>query len=233
MTLRQLGQRLLGLRPAACSGTSAFAAAGASLTHASAALGGLAAPQPQPVASSSGRGAPAGPWCWEQQHGYAVDARRRAHLPSRKPAIKKPNPHQWHFCDINYDPMTPLPLSRVPPYAPPKAHEKDYREVMLANMPARRTRRCAPARPPHPHHHHHHHHHHQTHQPLRLLPGQAPTLPVAQLAQPGAAAPPEPRSAGACCACGTPAATARQLARARPGSIPSLIVWVVGLGGGR
>jgi len=60
MTLRQLGQRLLGLTPAACSGTSAFAAAGAALTHASAALGGLAAPQPQPVASSSGRGAPAG-----------------------------------------------------------------------------------------------------------------------------------------------------------------------------
>lgn len=56
-------------------------------------------------------------------------------IPSRKPAIKRPARHQWRYCDVNYDPMEPRPKQFLPPYAPPRAHQKDYRAIYFAEKP--------------------------------------------------------------------------------------------------
>jgi hypothetical protein len=56
-------------------------------------------------------------------------------IQSRKPAIKRPARHQWHYCNPAYDPMEPLPEQHLPPYAPDRAHSKDYRAIFLDNMP--------------------------------------------------------------------------------------------------
>jgi hypothetical protein len=56
-------------------------------------------------------------------------------IPSRKPAIKRPARHQWHYCNPNYDPMEQVPEQQLPPYAPARAHSKDYRAIFLAGMP--------------------------------------------------------------------------------------------------
>jgi len=57
---------------------------------------------------------------------------------SRKPAIKKPSAHQWHFCDADYDPMAPLPKAGLPHYAPPWARGKDYAAGFQRGKPERR-----------------------------------------------------------------------------------------------
>ncbi|KAJ9518884.1 hypothetical protein QJQ45_026271, partial [Haematococcus lacustris] len=44
---------------------------------------------------------------------------------SRRPAIKKPARHQWHFCNPNYDKHQPLPAKMLPPHAPPSAERLD------------------------------------------------------------------------------------------------------------
>jgi hypothetical protein len=54
---------------------------------------------------------------------------------SRKPAIKRPARHQWHYCSLDYDPMEPLPEQYLPPYAPARAHSKNYGAVFAAGMP--------------------------------------------------------------------------------------------------
>lgn len=59
----------------------------------------------------------------------------RSYIPSRKPGIKRPAPHQWHYCDVNYDPMAPLPKNHLPPYAPPAAHDKDYHRIYEEGRP--------------------------------------------------------------------------------------------------
>lgn len=64
-------------------------------------------------------------------------------IQSRKPAIKRPARHQWHYCSPDYDPMMPKPMQHLPPFAPARAHEKDYRAVMLAGMPKHHRNRYA------------------------------------------------------------------------------------------
>lgn len=79
-----------------------------------------------------------------QQHaGYAIDTSKRAHIPSRKPAIKSPRAHQWHFCAKDYDPMAPVPKNDLPPFAPQWAKAKDYEKIFWEQMPQHATRRCA------------------------------------------------------------------------------------------
>lgn len=67
-------------------------------------------------------------------------AGRRAAVASRKPAVKKPARHQWHYCDPSYDPSVappPPPANvRAPPYAPLWAQARDYRQAFLAAAPA-------------------------------------------------------------------------------------------------
>ncbi len=48
---------------------------------------------------------------------------------SRKPAIKRPKRHQWHFCNPAYDPNQPLPPKILPPHAPPAARQQDEWEA--------------------------------------------------------------------------------------------------------
>jgi hypothetical protein len=54
---------------------------------------------------------------------------------SRKPAIKRPARHQWHYCSLDYDPMEPVPEQYLPPYAPARAHSKNYGAIFAAGMP--------------------------------------------------------------------------------------------------
>ncbi|GBF92183.1 hypothetical protein Rsub_05265 [Raphidocelis subcapitata] len=65
--------------------------------------------------------------------GYATGG--RGLVPNRKPAVKKPARHQWHYCAPDYDPMLPHPSQPLPPYAPPRAHQKDYAAIFSAQMP--------------------------------------------------------------------------------------------------
>ncbi|WIA11093.1 hypothetical protein OEZ85_011238 [Tetradesmus obliquus] len=58
-----------------------------------------------------------------------------SNIPSRKPAIKSPKRHQWHYCNPAYDPMEPLPEQYLPPYASDRAHSKNYRSIFYSNMP--------------------------------------------------------------------------------------------------
>jgi hypothetical protein len=44
---------------------------------------------------------------------------------SRKPAIKRPQRHQWHYCNPTYDPNQPLPTKMLPPHAPPAVEAQD------------------------------------------------------------------------------------------------------------
>lgn len=59
---------------------------------------------------------PAVDWDWK----WVVGAKQ-----GRKPAIKRPARHQWHYCNPYYDPNRPLPAQMLPPHAPPSAHEVD------------------------------------------------------------------------------------------------------------
>lgn len=58
-----------------------------------------------------------------------------SNIVSRKPAIKRPKRHQWHYCNPEYDPMDPLPQQHLPPYAPAPAFQKDYRAIYYAEKP--------------------------------------------------------------------------------------------------
>lgn len=78
----------------------------------------------------------------QQARGFASGG--RGLVPSRKPAIKKPARHQWHYCAPDYDPMLPKPSNPLPPYAPPRAHLKDYKAAFRAQMPQHHRNRCAP-----------------------------------------------------------------------------------------
>jgi hypothetical protein len=66
-------------------------------------------------------------------------AHRRAAVASRKPAVKKPARHQWHYCDPAYDPSVappPPPANvRAPPFAPLWAQARDYRQAFLDAAP--------------------------------------------------------------------------------------------------
>lgn len=44
---------------------------------------------------------------------------------SRKPAIKRPQWHQWHYCNPAYDPNQPLPTKMLPPHAPSPVEAQD------------------------------------------------------------------------------------------------------------
>jgi len=59
----------------------------------------------------------------------------------RKPAIKKPQRHQWHFCNPNYDPAERLPKSILPPHAPPSAAAINDWARYRAGMPNSETRK--------------------------------------------------------------------------------------------
>lgn len=147
MALRQLGRHtLLGqARPAGWALPQATAA----LQPAYLAAQGAQTPAEQPpCASCSGRAwlpqAGAGramPWGMQQHAGYAIDTTKRAYIPSRKPAIKSPRAHQWHFCDVEYDPMKPPPQNKLPPFAPKWAHTKDYAALLREQMPEHHTRK--------------------------------------------------------------------------------------------
>lgn len=52
------------------------------------------------------------------------DHLKRAFIPNRKPAIKRPARHQWFYCGIDYDPMIEPPDTPLPPYAPKWASYK-------------------------------------------------------------------------------------------------------------
>ena len=65
----------------------------------------------------------------------------RGLLRSRKPAVKRPARHQWHYCAPDYDPMLPHPRAPLPPYAPPRAHLTDYGAALRAALPAHRRGR--------------------------------------------------------------------------------------------
>lgn len=54
---------------------------------------------------------------------------------TRKPAILKPDLHQWHLCSPSYDPAKPPPRQLLPPYAPERAKKKNYRALMYASKP--------------------------------------------------------------------------------------------------
>ncbi|KXZ41686.1 hypothetical protein GPECTOR_320g27 [Gonium pectorale] len=64
--------------------------------------------------STSGRGSVAQTavdWDWEWVLGKKQ---------GRKPGIKRPSRHQWLYCNPNYDPAKPLPLTPRSPFAPPE-----------------------------------------------------------------------------------------------------------------
>lgn len=77
----------------------------------------------------------------QQQRAYASGG--RGLVPSRKPAVKKPARHQWHYCAVDYDPMLPHPDQPLPPYAPPSAHMKNYKAVVATQMPKHHRNRWA------------------------------------------------------------------------------------------
>ncbi|KAF5838135.1 hypothetical protein DUNSADRAFT_3330 [Dunaliella salina] len=47
----------------------------------------------------------------------------------RKPAIKRPARHQWHYCNPNYDPQHPLPPKMLTPYTPATNLQQDEWQV--------------------------------------------------------------------------------------------------------
>ncbi|KIZ01278.1 hypothetical protein MNEG_6686, partial [Monoraphidium neglectum] len=96
--------------------------------------------QQQSASTSSGSGSDgsAVPGSWQQLRTYATGG--RGLVPSRKPAVKKPARHQWHYCAVDYDPMLPKPSQPLPPYAPPRAHLKDYKAIFNSQMPRHNRR---------------------------------------------------------------------------------------------
>ncbi|GAX84994.1 hypothetical protein CEUSTIGMA_g12415.t1 [Chlamydomonas eustigma] len=52
----------------------------------------------------------------------------------RKPAIKRPQRHQWLFCNPKYDAHAPLPSKILPPHAPPSAADVDDRRLFRASL---------------------------------------------------------------------------------------------------
>jgi len=68
-------------------------------------------------------------------------ANRRAAVASRKPAVKRPARHQWHYCDPAYDPAAAAPNPpppanvRAPPFAPARAQATDFRRAFLDSAP--------------------------------------------------------------------------------------------------
>lgn len=137
MALRRLlSQRMQGLNPLG----ALLAASGTTTSNAWGVAPATALPTSQAEAGCSGRGPVAAPSAWGSIAGYAIDASRRAHIPSRKPAVKKPSAHQWHYCDVNYDPMAPLPLNKVPPYAPAWAQKKEYNRIFWEQYPTKHNR---------------------------------------------------------------------------------------------
>lgn len=63
-------------------------------------------------------------------------------ISSRHPAIKYPARHQWRYCAEDYDPMEPVPKQQLPPYAPVRAHSKDYRKIYFQTRPQFHRGRC-------------------------------------------------------------------------------------------
>nr|8A22_AK Chain AK, mL87 [Polytomella magna]8APN_AK Chain AK, mL87 [Polytomella magna]8APO_AK Chain AK, mL87 [Polytomella magna] len=55
-------------------------------------------------------------WDWE----FVVGAKA-----GRKPAIQRPKPHQWYYCNPKYSAEDPLPTKIFPPHAPPTAESLD------------------------------------------------------------------------------------------------------------
>jgi len=92
---------------------------------------------------SSGR-TPSAPWQVAMQAFSSQASRLPQHttIPNRKPAIKRPAPHQWHYCNIDYVPGSPPPKNPLPPWAPDKAYLKDYKAIFLKTRPWRGTNRC-------------------------------------------------------------------------------------------
>ncbi len=65
---------------------------------------------------SSSSSSPAAAWDWA----FVVGAK-----PGRKPAIKRPQRHQWLYCNPTYDPNKPMPAKISTPHAPRSAAETD------------------------------------------------------------------------------------------------------------
>ncbi len=106
--------------PTQASASTAPAAAGSSRP--------AAAPAPTPLQRREDAW-PVWDWAW-------VVGKR----PSRKPRIKRPQRHQWHFCNPLYDPNQPLPPKILTPHAPFNAREQDDREVYKRLFPHHRQR---------------------------------------------------------------------------------------------
>lgn len=88
------------------------------------------------VAAATSTASPVTPrWNWK----WVVGEQR-----SRKPAIKRPSRHQWHFCNPNYDRSQPLPDKMLTPYDPPTAALQDewqtYRRLLSQSKQRSTTR---------------------------------------------------------------------------------------------
>lgn len=56
----------------------------------------------------------------------------------RKPAIKRPARHQWHYCNPGYSADHPLPPKMLTPFAPPSTLQQDEWQVFRAARPHHR-----------------------------------------------------------------------------------------------
>lgn len=66
-------------------------------------------------------------------------------IKSRKPAIRFPARHQWRNCAEDYDPMESFEARPLPPYAPLRAHTKDYNKIFHETKPQFHRNRCVHA----------------------------------------------------------------------------------------
>jgi len=108
---------------------------------------------PAPNSSSSASVAENGSSSKLQHHSRSKAALQRpffwnnlsSKIKSRKPAIKWPARHQWHYCNPDYDPMAPKLEQPLPPYAPERAHHKNYRQLYFDGRPRFRRSRWVSA----------------------------------------------------------------------------------------
>lgn len=136
-------------RAAAAAGAAAPASAGG--RHATAATTSLPSQQQQHQGVLRGHHRPQHPplqpehqqraWDWGW---VAASATQRGNQRSRKPAIRKPARHQWHFCDPTYSPHEPLPPKALTPFTPPTNLRQDEWQLFRAQQA--HSRQASPAR---------------------------------------------------------------------------------------
>lgn len=118
---QRAGPGLCTIRSALSSASGALSTAASSMQIRMASNASTSTSQTStPPTHASQQGSHAVAWNWH----WVAGAQR-----SRKPAIKRPQRHQWYYCNPNYSAAQALPSKILPPHAPPTAALQDEQQL--------------------------------------------------------------------------------------------------------